>query len=414
LHPRPEGIASPRVPDDDRRVDADASPLTEERRRARRELRRRLLRRRRWTAVAVVAAAATGAVVAALAAFDGPVEAVSLTPPAQAAPPATRQTPVVTGPSIGIAAVGDMTFGHQGSSPPGGADALLRGVLPLLEADFTVGNLETTLGTSGTSACRAESTNCHAFQAQPSSAAALRRAGFDAVNVANNHANDFGADGQSSTTAALRAARLPFTGRPGQITYVNVGRARVALLGFAPYDYAQSLLDIPGAAALVRQAAARAQLVIVLMHVGAEGKDAQHVRPGSETYLGENRGDSMQFAHAVIDAGADLVLGSGPHVLRGLEWYRGRLVAHSLGNFSGFRTLNTSGISGVSAVLHVTLRPDGTFAEGGLLPVRLDTSGTPAPDPSRTALPIVRRLSGADFGAAGARLDSRGAILPPP
>jgi hypothetical protein len=413
LRPRPEAIASGRIDHDDRPVSSYASPLTEERRAARRAQRRRQVRRRRVTALAVLVVAAAAAAALGLAALDGPAEAVARTPPAHAGSPVAHRAPVVQGPSIEIAAVGDMTFGHQGSPPPGGADALLRGVVPLLEADFTVGNLETTLGTSGASVCRADSTNCHAFMAMPSTAAALRRAGFDAVNVANNHANDFGATGQSSTTAALRAAKLPFTGRPGQIAYVKVGRARLALVGFAPYDYAQNLLDVPAAAALVREAAAHAQLVIVLMHVGAEGHDAQHVRPGSETYLGENRGDAMQLAHAVIDAGADLVLGSGPHVLRGLEWYRGRLVVHSLGNFTGYRTLNTSGVSGVSAVLRVTLRPDGTFAEGRLVPVRLDTTGTPSADASRAALPLVRQLSRADFGLAGARLDGRGAIVAP-
>ena len=79
------------------------------------------------------------------------------------------------------------------------------------------------------------------------------------------------------------------------------------------------------------------------MHAGAEGSDRAHVEPGPETYLGEPRGDSVAFTHAVVDAGADLVVGSGPHVLRGLEWYRGRLIAYSLGNASGYRTLSTAG-----------------------------------------------------------------------
>src|SRR5204862_6936473 len=126
------------------------------------------------------------------------------------------------------------------------------------------------------------------------------------------------------TGAALRAARLPYTGRPGLTRYVTTNGVKLALLGFAPYDYDDDLRDTDAAAARVREAATKADLVVVFIHAGAEGAEHQHVRPGTETYLGEQRGDSIRFAHAVVAAGADLVLGSGPHVLRAMEWYRGR------------------------------------------------------------------------------------------
>src|SRR5205814_8299265 len=116
---------------------------------------------------------------------------------------------------------------------------------------------------------------------------------------------------------------------------------------------------------------------------GAEGSDYQHVRTGIETFLGEQRGDPIRFAHAVVNAGADLVLGSGPHVLRAMEWYRGRLIAYSLGNFTGFHTLATSGVSGLSGILRVRLKADGTFAAGRLLPIALVGAGTPTHDPER-------------------------------
>ena len=93
----------------------------------------------------------------------------------------------------------------------------------------------------------------------------------------------------------------------------------------------------------MKKADAWADLVVVTMHAGAEGSDHQHVDPGTEYFLGENRGDSVAFTHAMVRAGADLVVGSGPHVLRGMEWYRGRLIAYSLGNFVGYHTLATSG-----------------------------------------------------------------------
>lgn len=123
----------------------------------------------------------------------------------------------------------------------------------------------------------------------------------------------------------------------------------VAVVGFAPHPGAQDVRDIPAAQELVRRAARLAELVVVTMHAGAEGTAAAHVRRGAEIYEGENRGDVVAFSHAVVDAGADLVIGHGPHVLRGMEWYRGRLIAYSLGNFAAYRNLVTYGAGGASA-----------------------------------------------------------------
>jgi len=163
----------------------------------------------------------------------------------------------------------------------------------------------------------------------------------------------------------------------------------------------------------VRKAAATADVVIATMHAGAEGIDHTHTRRGTETYLGENRGNVVAFAHAVVAAGADLVVGHGPHVLRGMEWYRGRLIAYSLGNFAGYRVFSLGGPLSTSAILRVTLRGDGTYETGLLVPTRLVGVGTPALDPSESAHGIVRRLSRADFGARGARITPTGTIAGP-
>ncbi len=243
----------------------------------------------------------------------------------------------------------------------------------------------------------------------------LRSAGFTVMNLANNHAMDYGDVGQQDTVAAVRKARLLTTGRPGEIAYMKVRGTRVAVVGFAPYPWAQSLLNLPAAEALVRKADRWADLVVVTMHAGAEGTDHRHVRPGNEWFLGENRGNSVAFAHSVVRAGADLVVGSGPHVLRGMEWYRGRLIAYSLGNFVGYRTLNTSGMTGVSGILHVTLRRDGSWRTGHLDAVTIAGSGIPRPDSDGAAHRLVRTLSRDDFGkramhvSATGSLDRRGA-----
>ena len=152
----------------------------------------------------------------------------------------------------------------------------------------------------------------------------------------------------------------------------------------------------------------------MLIHAGAEGSDHEHVRRGTEEYLGENRGDPIAFGHSVVDAGADIVLGSGPHVLRGMEWYHGRLIAYSLGNFLGNNgTLSIGGVLGLSGVLHVTLRRDGGWLRGDLSPVQLVSPGVPEPDPAEAAHGIVRVLSREDFGRNAMRVTHTGRLLPP-
>ncbi len=339
--------------------------------------------------------------------------------PAQAASKivAVKKTVVVTKPAravpagvVTIAAVGDIVMGSTPNLPPAGGRSFFDGVETDLAGDVVLGNLEGTLSTGGSSKCGAGSTNCYAFQTPPSYAAWLRKAGFTVMNLANNHAFDYGPSGQAQTLAALARQRLAHTGRPGEITYQQVGEIRVAVVGFAPYPWAQQLKDIPAARRLVKTAAAEADVVIVTMHAGAEGTDHTHVRAGTEMYLGENRGNVVAFSHAVVDAGADVVIGHGPHVLRGMEWYRGRLIAYSLGNFAGYKVFALGGPLSLSGILRVTLRGDGGFDSGTLVPTRLVGAGVPALDPAESAHGIVRTLSKADFGARAVKVSANGSL----
>jgi poly-gamma-glutamate capsule biosynthesis protein CapA/YwtB (metallophosphatase superfamily) len=327
---------------------------------------------------------------------------VALAPSAAARPHAAS--------TFTFAAVGDIVMGSMPNLPPHGGAGFFKAVAPRLSADVVLGNLEGTLSTHGSAKCGTTSTDCYSFHTPPSYARRLEQAGFTVMNVANNHALDFGPVGQHQTLAALRKVGLAWTGRPGQIAYQRVGAIRVALLGFAPYKWAQSLTDLPAARRLVRKAAANADVVVVTMHAGAEGVEHQHVTPGMETYLGEKRGNPIAFAHAVVNAGADLVVGSGPHVLRGMEWYKGRLIAYSLGNFGGYKVFHLGGPLSTSGILHVTLRADGSFVKGGLVATRLTTDGIPALDRSGTARRLVRTLSRQDFGARAVAVSVTGRL----
>jgi hypothetical protein len=312
------------------------------------------------------------------------------------------------GGGISFAAVGDTAMGITPTLPPEPA-SYFDPIAGELVGDVVFGNLEGTLtDVSEDVKCGADSKECFAFRAPPEYADHLREAGFTAMSLANNHSYDFGEAGQEETISALHRAGIEPVGVPGRIAFVEVGRHTVALLGFAPYDYAPSLTDFESARALIRSARERAEIVVVANHAGGEGADAVHVSGETEIYLGEDRGNPEAFAHMAVEAGADLILGSGPHVLRGMEIYRGRLIAYSLGNFSGFHNFGLDGVLSETVVLHATLAPDGVFRSGRLASVRMAEAGQPVPDPEGAGAALVAELSKEDFGPNGVEVSAGG------
>jgi Bacterial capsule synthesis protein PGA_cap len=186
----------------------------------------------------------------------------------------------------------------------------------------------------------------------------------------------------------------------------------VAFLGFAPYAYTSNLLDIPTAEAMVRTAARHAAIVVVIIHAGAEGSDQLHTPPGTQYYLGEDRGDARLFAHSVIRAGASVVLGSGPHVIRGVQRYRGHLIAYSLGNFIGYRTLGSGGVLDDSGIMRVSLNPaNGRVVAARWIPVTLD-SGIPRQALGDGDAPLVASLSLQDFPNSHFQIEPDGVFAP--
>lgn len=314
--------------------------------------------------------------------------------------------------SVTIAAVGDTMLGNTPDLPPS-PSTYLSHVAPALKGDIVFGNLEGTLTNGGYSKCGAGSTDCFAFRAPPSYAKYLRAAGFTIMNSANNHSSDFGPVGVHETTRALHRAGIAQTGLPGDITVVQGGGLKVAFLGFAPYDTTSSLLNFPVARQMIEKAKTMANLVVVYMHAGAEGADATHVTGHEEYYAGEDRGNPEAFAHMAIDTGADLVLASGPHVLRGMQFYHRHLIVYSLGNFASYNNFGTSGILGVSCVLQLRLAANGALESARIVPTELVGPGQPILDPGGQATGLIATLSKEDFGKSAARIASDGTISPP-
>ena len=336
--------------------------------------------------------------------------------PSRVEPP---QLPVVAkSPTLTVRAVGDIMLGTDypdDRTPPDDGRRLLAPVAHwLANADITFGNVEGVLMDGGEPEKFCDNPSlCYLFRSPARYAFTLRDAGFDVVSLANNHARDFGETGRTATMNALDAAGIAHTGREGDIASMTVEGHRVAVVGFAPNVGSWSLLDIEGAANLVAGLSIGHDVVIVSFHGGAEGADALHVPAGMETYYGEQRGDLRKFSRAVIDAGADLVIGHGPHVPRGLELYRERLVAYSLGNFATHWGISVSGNKGLAPVLGVTLAPDGRFLEGELLSAVQRRPDGVFPDANAQALELMWKLTLEDFG--GGKLVFDGArLLPEP
>ena len=313
---------------------------------------------------------------------------------------------------ITISAVGDTMLGNTPVLPPDPM-TYLQPVERALRAPIVFGNLEGTLTSATTSKCGAGSTDCFAFQNPPTFAPILKAAGFTVVNSANNHSHDFGAQGVADTTAALQGAGIVQAGLPGQIGLVTEGTTKVAFVDFAPYTDTNNLLDLPGARVLIQQAKSEAKVVVIYMHAGAEGSDADHVTGQEESYVGEDRGNPEAFAYAAIDDGADLVIASGPHVLRGMQEYNGHLIDYSLGNFAGYQNFATGGDLGLSGILTVTLDSNGSLSSGRFTSLILSSVGEPAVDPSNAAAQFVNQLSSADFGSTAVSIGPLGQLSIP-
>lgn len=311
------------------------------------------------------------------------------------------------GPTLTFAAVGDVQTGrawpeHRAVLPPNDAAGYFDGVKDWLQnADITFGNLEQVLADGGDSSkCGPKSTKCFSFRVPTSHAKMLADVGFDMMSIANNHAGDFGPEGRQATMETLDKYDIAYSGPIGVIGTKVVKGLRVGLVAFSTGGGTYLLQKTDLARKVVADVDRTHDIVMVSFHGGAEGSSANHVPREIERFYGENRGNVYEFAHAMVDSGADLVFGHGPHCLRGTEIYKGRFISYSLGNFSSYKTFNLSRNLGWSTVMNVTIAPNGVALSAKLNPVIIQDPGRPLKDKKRRALKEVRKLSKEDFGDA--------------
>lgn len=330
--------------------------------------------------------------------------------------PASVKGRVPAGTTIRIRSVGDIMMGTDfpaGFLPPEDGKTVLASVASeLRDADVTFGNLEGPLCDTGTTNKCKPGHNCYAFRTPTRYGAYLKDAGFDLLSTANNHAEDFGVGCRIETEQTLEKLGIAFSGRPGTLATVEAKGFKVGMIGFHTSRTGHYLNDHATAAQLVRAMKQTHDLVFVSFHGGAEGSRNLHVPDKMETFYGEQRGHLRKFARVVIDAGADLVLGHGPHVPRGLELIDGHLVAYSMGNFATYGRFNLSGHLSTSMILETTLDHEGKLVQGRLIPVKLEGEGIPVVDPARTAIDLVRSLSTEDFGDRAPTIAQDGSFAP--
>jgi hypothetical protein len=402
--------------------------------------------RRAASAVAIAALGACAGIPQPAPPHPAPDTVAARPVPLQLPPSPPAPLPVRHLATVRLALVGDLNLGTAtlpDGVPPDEGRGLFDRARSELVADLAVGNFEGVLADSGTSEkCArmraaeprrrrrqpvADSAvarpGCYAFRTPTALAPRLVEAGFTHLNLANNHANDFGPAGRASTERILDSLGLRLYGPLGRIAIDTLRRGdsltTVGIIGFATYPFAYDLLDIARSAAVVDSVRPLVDLLIVTFHGGSEGVRAQHVGETAESLGREPRGDLRRWAREVIAAGADVVVGHGPHVLRGIEFYQGRLIAYSLGNFLTYRGFNLDGPLGVTGVLQLEFAPDRRLRRARLVPMVQRPREGPAPDPARAAVDLVRRLSAADFGPSAASISPDGVItdtgsLPPP
>jgi poly-gamma-glutamate capsule biosynthesis protein CapA/YwtB (metallophosphatase superfamily) len=316
-----------------------------------------------------------------------------------------------------IAAVGDIMLGTdypENHLPDDDGVSFLTAVASTLQrADITFGNLEEVLMDGGEPRKECENPDwCYLFRSPSRYARYLKEAGFDVVSLANNHARDFGEEGRSATMAALDAAGIHHSGREGDVASWEVFGSRVALIAFSTTVGSHSLLDIDDAARLVRGLAMSHDTVLVSFHGGAEGLEATHVPFEEEISYGERRGDVVRFSRAMIDAGAHLVVGHGPHVARGMELYKNHLIAYSLGNFATYYGINVGGIRGLAPILIAEIDSEGFLLNGRIVSARQLRPAGPTLDPERGAYQLIRELTEQDFEGGDLIFEEDGTFLP--
>lgn len=320
--------------------------------------------------------------------------------------------------NITLVAVGDIMMGTNYPSeqylPKGDGSYLWKNVREKLAgADVTFGNLEGVLLTEGGTAKRCNNPNaCYVFRTPEKYAFNFKEAGFDFLSLANNHANDFGPVGRKNTQSVLDELGISHAGSTeSKYTIREIKGFKIGMAAYAPNSGTRSLYNLEEIKSTTKLLDEQCDIVIISFHGGAEGAKNRNVTRERETYYGENRGNVYELAHMMIDNGADVVIGHGPHVVRAVEVYKDRFIAYSLGNFLTYKRFSMRGYAGESPILELEIDSEGKFVTGQIHSYRQEYDHLgPRPDPENGAALSMKKLTETDFPKSKVRIDDSGKI----
>ena len=307
--------------------------------------------------------------------------------------------------NIVITAVGDIMLGSSFPSvdflpPHDNPYLLLESVADTLKkSDITFGNLEGSFLNVGEAAKKCKDTTlCYLFRMPERYVSALTSTGFNVLSLANNHFGDFGLPARLRTKEILDSVGIQYGGlieHPWSI--FRKDSVLYGFCAFAPNAGTVNINEVENASEIVRKLADTCDIVIVYFHGGAEGADFQNVPKTNEIFHGEDRGDVYNFAHTMIDNGADVILGSGPHVTRGIEVYKERFISYSMGNFCTYGRFNLAGPNGIAPIFKINVDMKGRFVSGRIIPIYQPWPGGVKIDSERRVIYKIKELDFQDF-----------------
>lgn len=287
----------------------------------------------------------------------------------------------------------------------------------LQDATLTIGNLEGVLLDLGGTPKRCSNPKlCYAFRMPERYVNHLVDAGFDLLSVANNHSGDFGPTGRETSQEVLKKAGLGFAGFEGMSEkyYLEKDGIRYGFTAFSVNKGTLRVTDAAKAKQVISDLRDSSDIVIVSMHIGAEGKKFNRITRKTEHFVGENRGNPYAFARLAIDAGADIVFGHGPHVARAIDLYKGKFIAYSLGNFATSTSVNITGVSGYAPIIKIKTNKNGDFLEGQIysaIQQGHDGARRPLLDTTGACISEIKKLTEKDIPEAKIVIEKDGKIV---
>jgi poly-gamma-glutamate capsule biosynthesis protein CapA/YwtB (metallophosphatase superfamily) len=336
--------------------------------------------------------------------------------PLSSSPKEEVKVEVVKDDTIWITAVGDVVPGSDFDRiaiPPDSGRTLITDLLPYISsADIAFANFEGVV-----SGCNCESRECndrifcYRFSVPEYSVQRIKDAGFDFLNIACNHIEDFNRTGRVFTLEKLTEMGFHAAGTLEKpCTVFEKDGVKYGFCAFAQFSGCFGMRDTSKILQVLRETVNQTDIMIVSLHGGAEGPDQRRTPKEDEVFLEFNRGNMHATAHLCIDNGADLIIGTGPHVTRAVELYKDKFIMYSLGNFCTYGPFGSHVMVRHAPLMQVAINKKGEFLEAKAIPIKQIDKGMPRYDSTGLAIKHLKELTKLDFPGTAIEIEEDGKI----